>query len=144
MVNLNDYKEYFEGICSDSGIDKMVMVVQEEHLRKRLPGQTGIILAVVYPSGTGAGVPDNVTDINSCLLFVIENSNKTDSDPEKEFSCYRRLQEIAVGIKQRLIEDSDNNHPLLSELDRESFQIDPEWNIAGSYIGYSVSFSFVC
>lgn len=142
MVNLNEYRDYFGQICSGLGIDKIVMVVQEEHLRKRLPGQAGTILAVVYPSGTGTGEPDNIADTNTCLLFVLQNNNKTESDPEKEFDNYATLQKIAIHIKQRLIDDSDNNYPLFRELDHESFQIDPEWNIAGSYIGYSISFNF--
>lgn len=143
MVNLNEYRQYFGQICTELGIDKMVMVVQEEHLRKRLPGQTGTILAVVYPSASGTGEADNVADINTCLLFVLENNNKSESDPDKEFACYVRLQDIAIRIKQNLVDDSDDNHPIFRELDRQSFLIEPEWNIAGSYIGYSISFSFI-
>lgn len=143
MVDLNEYRNYFRKICTETGIDKMVIVVQEEHLRKRLPGQTGTILAIVYPSGAGAGQPDNVADMNTCLLFVLENNNKSESDPDKEFACYVRLQDIAIRIKQNLINHSNNNHLIFRELDRQSFLIEPEWNIAGSYIGYSISFSFI-
>lgn len=142
MVNLSEYRNYFEQLCAGTGIDKMVMVVQEEHLRKRLPGQAGTILAVVYPSGAGVGDADNVADVNTCLLFVLENNNKTESDPDKEFACYKRLQDIAIRLKQNLVNESDINHPIFRELDRQSFLIEPEWNIAGSYIGYSLSFSF--
>lgn len=144
MVDLNEYRTYFGQLCPELGIGKMVMVVQEEHLRKKLPGLNGTILALVYPSGSGCGEQDNVADVNTCLLFVLENSNKSDSDPDQEFTCYSRLLQIASGIKKRIIEDSGGNHPLFTELDMQSFQIDPEWNIAGSYVGYSIVFGFKC
>lgn len=142
MVNLKLYRNYFKQLCTEIRIDKMVMVVQEEHLRKKLAGLTGTILAVVYPSGTGAGEADNISDINTCLLFILENNNKTESDPEKEFNCYLHLQSITEAIKQSIVNDAEYNRLLFRDLDRQSFQIEPEWNIAGSYIGYSLSFCF--
>ena len=85
MVSLKSiYRNYFKQLCTEIRIDKMVIVVQEEHLRKKLAGLTGTILAVVYPSGTGPEKADNISDINTCLLFILEN-NKTESDRKKEF-----------------------------------------------------------
>ena len=41
MVNLSEYKDYCTGLLELIGADELVMVVQEEHLKKRLRDETG-------------------------------------------------------------------------------------------------------
>jgi len=142
MVGLKEYKEYFTIIMEAAYFDHIKFVVQEEHLKKRLKDLTGVVFAVVYPDASGTGSADNVSDLNSCLLFILENLNKTDTDDEEEFNAYARLQGMASRLKVRIIKDSADYRFFLTELDIESFSIEPVWNIAGSYIGYSISFDF--
>ena len=142
MVGLKEYKEYFQIVMEMAYFDHIRFVVQEEHLKKRLKDLTGVVFAVVYPDASGTGSADNVSDMNSCLLFILENLNKTDTDEEEEFNAYARLQGMASRLKVRIIEDSSDHRFFLTQLDVESFSIEPVWNIAGSYIGYSISFDF--
>lgn len=141
MVRLNDFKQYFEALSAEIGLC-FLMVVLEEHLRKKLPGKTGTIMALVYPSAKGMGVADNTVDENICLLYVLENGIKTGMTDEMEFKMYERLQKTIDSIKSRLITDADVNHPLLQGLERDNLEIEPEWNVAGGYNGYSIVFSF--
>ncbi len=142
MVNLNDYKEYSEELLEVIGADRLVMVVQEEHLKKRLRDDTGIILAVVYPSIVGTGNADNTRDNNTVLLFVLEYAGKSTMTDSSEFDSYEKLQALAGMIKDKIIADSDGGHELMMNLDRTSIEIEPEYNIAGSYNGWLVAFSF--
>ena len=81
-------------------------------------------------------------DNNTILLFVLEYTGKTSVSRDNEFESYERLQGLAGKIRDRLIEDSDAGHNLLRNLDRASIEIEPEWNIAGAYNGWSIAFSF--
>ncbi|WP_294141579.1 hypothetical protein [uncultured Sanguibacteroides sp.] len=141
MVKLNDFKRYFEVLADEMGLC-FLMVVMEEHLRKKLQGKAGTIMALVYPSAMGTGSADNTVDENICLLYVLENGTKSGMTEKMEFKMYERLLEVIDGIKSKLIADADENHPLLRELERGSLEVEPEWNIAGGYNGYSLVFSF--
>lgn len=142
MVNLSEYKEYCGELMELIGADQLVMVVQEEHLKKRLRDTGGVILAAVYPSVGSTGSEDSMGDNNTVLLFVLEYSGKVSISPEDEFGSYERLQVMAGKIRERLIGDADRGSVLLRCLDRASIEIEPEWNIAGAYNGWSVAFSF--
>ena len=118
------------------------MVVQEEHLKKRLRDETGVIMVAVYPTIGSTGNEDNMGDNNTILLFVLEYAGKASVSRDNEFESYERLQGLAGKIRDKLIEDSDAGHKLLRNLDRASIEIEPEWNIAGAYNGWSIAFSF--
>lgn len=142
MVNLSEYKDYCTGLLELIGADELVMVVQEEHLKKRLRDETGVIMVAVYPTIGSTGSEDNMGDNNTILLFVLEYAGKTSVSRDNEFESYERLQGLAGKIRDKLIEDSDAGHNLLRNLDRTSIEIEPEWNIAGAYNGWSIAFSF--
>ena len=129
MVNLSEYKDYCTGLLELIGADELVMVVQEEHLKKRLRDETGVIMVAVYPTIGSTGNEDNMGDNNTILLFVLEYTGKTSVSRDNEFESYERLQGLAGKIRDRLIEDSDAGHNLLRNLDRASIEIEPEWNI---------------
>ena len=99
-------------------------------------------MVAVYPTIGSTGNEDNMGDNNTILLFVLEYAGKTSVSRDNEFESYERLQGLAGKIRDKLIEDSDAGHSLLRNLDRASIEIEPEWNIAGAYNGWSVAFSF--
>ena len=142
MVNLSEYKDYCTDLLKLIGADELVMVVQEEHLKKRLRDETGVIMVAVYPTIGSTGNEDNMGDNNTILLFVLEYAGKTSVSRDNEFESYERLQGLAGKIRDKLIKDSDAGHNLLRNLDRPSIEIEPEWNIAGAYNGWSIAFSF--
>ena len=142
MVNLSEYKDYCTDLLKLIGADELVMVVQEEHLKKRLRDETGVIMVAVYPTIGSTGNEDNMGDNNTILLFVLEYAGKASVSRDNEFESYERLQGLAGKIRDKLIEDSDAGHNLLRNLDRASIEIEPERNIAGAYNGWSIAFSF--
>lgn len=141
MIKLTELKEYFDAIAAKYAMDP-IYVVLEEHLKKALNGKPGLIMAVVYPSHHVTGVADNTWDENICIVYLLEYTSKPNSTQESEFQSYAAMQGIADEIKDKLIADADSNHRLLLHLNRESIEIEPEWNVAGGYNGYSVGFSF--
>ena len=118
MVNLSEYKDYCTDLLKLIGADELVMVVQEEHLKKRLRDETGVIMVAVYPTIGSTGNEDNMGDNNTILLFVLEYAGKASVSRDNEFESYERLQGLAGKIRDKLIEDSDAGHNLLGNLDR--------------------------
>ena len=123
MVNLSEYKDYCTGLLELIGADELVMVVQEEHLKKRLRDETGVIMVAVYPTIGSTGNEDNMGDNNTILLFVLEYAGKASVSRDNEFESYERLQGVAGKIRDKLIEDSEAGHNLLRNLDRASIEI---------------------
>lgn len=143
MINLRRYRNYCLRLKQICTADKFVLAVQEEHLKKKLRGMDGNILVAVYPSHVVTGVEDNVVDENTCLVYILTAAAKNETDDEKEIEDYAILQEMIDMIKKQLIYDADNDIGGMSELKRDSIEIEPEYNIAGGYIGYSIVFTFL-
>lgn len=141
MVKLNDYKAYCEMLCELTGASKLVMVVHEEHLKKRLRDDTGMVLVAVYPSIQGTGSEDNTGVLQAMLIFVLEYSGKREMTPESEIDSYERMLAAVEAIREQILKDAGDGIELLRGLERESVVIDPEWNVAGNYNGWSIGFS---
>lgn len=142
MINLRIYRSYCVRLQEICGASTMLMAVQEEHLKKKLRDSEGYILVGVYPSHHVSGSEDNVRDVNTCLIYLLKAFPKSGCDEENELQEYARLQEMTAQIREQLIFDADKGIAGMRELDRESIAIEPEYNIAGGYIGYSITFSF--
>lgn len=144
MMNLKLYKDYCEHLKEACKADYLVMAVHEEHLKKKLRGQTGYLLIGVYPSYNISGFEDNVRDMNTCLLYILKAISKVENDENTEIREYAELQIKIDLVKKQLIYDADNGLWDIRGLDRESIEIEPEFNITGGYYGYSLIFTYLC
>lgn len=141
MVKLKDYKLYCEMLGKLTGSSKMIMVVHEDHLKKRLRDEPGMILVAVYPSIQGTGTEDNTGVLQTMLVFLLEYAGKQDMTPENEIDSYDRMLAAVEVIREQILKDAGNGLEMLRGLERESIVIEPEWNVAGSYNGWSIGFS---
>lgn len=142
MLNLTTYKELCDKLVEVIAADRLVLVVIEDHLKKKLQGATGTIFAAVYPSCVLAGESDNVVDINSVLFYVLMPSTPVAQTDGTEIQQYVSLQQKINAIRDYIITTADQGDPVLQFINRESVLIDPAWNIAGGYNGYSLAFDF--
>lgn len=143
MISINTLRNYFNVLGQAISAERTVYVVQDDHLQKKLRGEKGIFFCVVLPSASGQGSADNSSDRNTMMLFVIQFGNKSDTTDESELSDFASLQQKIVLIRNRIIEDADKQIMPMTYLDRSSIEIDPQWNIAGGYFGYSLTLSFI-
>lgn len=142
MIDLVTYRNYCKRLKAFCEAKRLLLVVSEDHLKKKLRGDDDFILVSVYPSHNGIGMEDNVRDVDTILLYLLQALNKADTDDEKEFQSYVELQEKIRLIKEQLITDANNGEPeFMLNLDRESIEIEPVNNIAGGYNGYSLVFT---
>lgn len=143
MIRIDALRNYCNGLGVLICADKVLYVVREDHLQRKLAGVAGLFLCVVLPSAQSTGGADAVVDVNTVLLYVLRNHVKADSTDESELVDYAAMQDLASLIKLRIIADADVQTPPMTFLDRRSIAIDPEWNIAGGYNGYSITFDFM-
>ncbi len=142
MINLNDYKQFCESLQIKIGANRFVMVVQEEHLKKKLRDEPGVVLVAVFPSVLGKGSEDNTGDDNTVLVFVLEYTAKSGMTNDLEIESYERTRVMIDKIKTEIISQANKGDNLMQFLNRQSIVIEPEWNIAGSYNGWSITFNF--
>lgn len=142
MINLNDYKQFCENLQIKIGANRFVMVVQEEHLKKKLRDDPGVVLVAVFPSVLGKGSEDNTGDDNTVLVFVLEYTAKSGMTNDLEIESYERTRVMIDKIKTEIISQANKGDDLMQFLNRQSIVIEPEWNIAGSYNGWSITFNF--
>lgn len=143
MIRIDALRNYCNGLGVLISADKVLYVVREDHLQRKLAGAAGLFLCVVLPSAQTTGGADAVVDVNTVLLYVLRNHVKADSTDESELDDYAAMQYLASSIKLCIIADADAQTPPMAFLDRRSITIDPEWNVAGGYNGYSITFEFI-
>ncbi len=144
MVSILEYKSYCEALKSLISADKLLMVVLEEHLAKKLANQTGTILSCVYPSAQDES-PDEDTpkDRNVVIISVLEKLSALDNSEESEINLYDRTGIAIDKLKNKLKDDKKNSLGIMKYLDCASIEIEPDYNIAGGWSGYSLAFSFI-
>ena len=142
MISIENLRVACEALHHRSGTDSLVFVVREEHLQKRLAGRSGTFFVVVLPSAEGSGRPDNTTDINTLMIMILRNQSKSEATSESELSLFSDLQKIILMIKDQILSDASCYLQPWGFLDHASIEIDPEWNVAGGYHGYSLALSF--
>lgn len=143
MIRIDALKNYCNGLGVLISADRVLYVVREDHLQRKLGGAAGLFLCVVLPSAQTTGGADAVVDVNTVLLYVLRNHVKANATDESELGDYAAMQELASSIRQRIITDADTQTTPMTFLDRRSVAIDPEWNVAGGYNGYSITFEFI-
>lgn len=141
MISIDTLCNYFDALGEEISATRTIYVVQDDHLQKKLRGEKGIFFCVVLPSASGLGSADNFSDQNTLMLFVLKFINKSDTTDESELSDFSSLQQKILAIRNRIIADADKQIMPMSFLDRSSMDIDPQWNVAGGYLGYSLTLS---
>ncbi len=142
MINLGHYSAYFKEIAHKIGIENLVFVVKEEHLRSTLKNLTGKTLAVVYPSFRKLGSEDNHLWINEGMFLLLDNGNEKSMTQEREEQLFTEIGELCAIVINNLIHDHSTHVGVMAELDISSIQAEPEWMICNSWCGYSVTYTF--
>lgn len=144
MISVLDYKMLCRVIIDAVQIpdlDEIVTVVHEDHLKRKLQNRRGTVLALIYPSNDSWGVEDNTGNTDTALIYILQYFDKIDTDEDVELEKYLLLQKYIARFREELIEGAKTTI-VLRNLDMESIHIEPEWNVAGGYMGYSMTFSF--
>lgn len=139
MITVKKYKEICDQIVDAIDIDGHVIASTEEQGMKKLKDKDGIRLAAVYPSYHFEGEPDAYKDMHEILFFMVTRQIEG-ADDEAELQQYSDAQEAMIRLKEYLFGEDNQYCKHFPHLDISSVLIDPEYNIFGGYIGWSMKF----
>ncbi len=144
MIPILIYKDYCEELKVLINADKLKMVVLEEHLSKKLKNENGRILSCVYPSASDeSSDEDSPADRNTVIISVLENLSELKISEDLEINLFSRTGKAIDTLKNKIREDKRNSKGIMKQLDVASIEIEPEYNVAGGWKGYSMAFSFI-
>lgn len=140
MIKVKEFNQICQQIKEATGIEGYVISSTEEQGTKKLHDKDGVRLVAVYPSYGFDGIEDNYKSTHEMLFFMVVRQIEG-SDNDQELDQYADTQEAIIKLKQFLFgEDghSGNYCKLFPNLQINSVTIDPEYNIFGGYIGWSM------
>ncbi|MHC1707432.1 MAG: hypothetical protein AB9842_07910 [Bacteroidales bacterium] len=148
MLRIRTFNDYYQG-CLEKipGLKQCILVSTEAELGQRirdLADEQFPLLVVVIPSTDTIAIGvDNVISANTCLLYVLQKTDITTTDPDAFLDLMELSQDLLREIIARMIADrfDANGHcQLMSRLDLNRMHIDPEYNYYGCN-GWSLSFT---
>jgi hypothetical protein len=96
----------------------------------------------VIPSASREGSAGHSIDTHSVIFFVISKYTPSNTKP-KELIQYQELQQIIEQIRDQIIaSQEDYACSKFFRLKTDSIHIDPEYNIFGGFLGWSMTLIF--
>ena len=143
MIDLKDYREYWEGVANRiSAITSCMGVTVDEDMGLRLQqlGGDEVTLFWIVPNAQtrkGAGV-DNYEEDNTCVVFVMM---KYDRQRRSAVEALELVQPVIEAIKQLLLEDMTSGCPTLAGLEVGTLSTIPETGFYNDFAGWSLGFT---
>lgn len=141
MLRINDFKnicEYFTGQLDLAGFK---ICSTEDQASKKLQTLAGIWLVAVIPSNEFRGGQDNYKSLNETIFFIVVKEANGQSE-SSELQQYADTQDKIIALKETLFGDNTGYCPQFPNIDINSVQIDPEYNIFAGWLGWSIKFNF--
>ena len=140
MITVKDFKQLCIDIVPSIGIDGYVMASTHEQGTKKLQDKAGLILVGVYPAYNFEGDTDSEMNNNEMLLYIVVRQIEGGTE-DQEITQYSDTLEAMIRLKSYLYSNRTNTHcAIFPRIVVSSLQIDPEYNIFGGYLGYSIKF----
>ena len=147
MILLPQLKQVLDqAVASIPELKKSILIVGEEHLRKKLSGLSREkdfpLLVALIPSGDGQGTDwDSAQYRNELDFFLLTKcSSYTSRTEEEEFQDFVDMQTLTIKFKDHVLSpQSISVCSWFSKVDPNGFSWDPEFNYMGCD-GYSTSF----
>lgn len=141
MIRVKKFDEICRNIVVEIGIKGYVICSTDEQGSKKLRDRPGIQLVAVYPNYSFSGEEDSYKD-NHELLYYMVVRQKEGASNETEINQYEETQDAIIKLKEYLFgeKSSDNNFcKIFPELNVNSVNIIPEYNIFGGHLGWSMA-----
>lgn len=143
MIDLKDYRKYWEGVANRIPMITSCMgVTVDDDMGPRLqdiPMETATLFWIVPNAQTrkGAGIDDYQED-NTCVIFVM---TKYDRQRRSAVEALELVQPVMECIKGLLIEDMAGGCPTLAGLDVGTLSTIPETGFYNDFAGWSLGFT---
>lgn len=139
IITVTEFDTICKEIVPTIGVEGYVIASTEEQGKRKLKDKQGVRLVAVYPDYTLAGEQDAARTEHQLLFFAVMRESEGQSD-EKELKQYQDTQDAIIKLKEYLLGETD--HELTCKLfpnaEVTSVEIEPEYNIFGGYLGWSL------
>lgn len=142
MINLQEYKRYWQGVAKRlPEIREVMAVTVDEQMGKKIlnlkPEQTPTLF-FLPPTGEGTGSnADNFIENNLCVIFVMQRYDPQRSDT---FDVLERTQPIIERVKALMLDDQAAGCPVM-RFDVSSLNTLPETEFYRNFAGWSIGFT---
>lgn len=139
IITVTAFNQICREIVPIIGVKGYVIASTEEQGKKKLKDKEGVRLVAVYPEYALAGEQDAAKTEHQLLFFTVVRESEGQSD-EKELKQYQNTQDAIIKLKEYLLgeESSDLTCKLFPNAEITSVEIEPEYNIFGGYLGWSL------
>ena len=141
MINLVQYREYWEGVVRRlDSINGVLPVTIDDQMGKKiqsLPADS--ITLFVFPplAEYNAKSVDNFKEVNKCVVFVMA---KYDPQRRSSFDLLEQTQPIIDEVKSLLLGDQRAGCPVM-RVEVDSIDTAPETELYGRFAGWSIAFN---
>ena len=141
MINLVQYREYWEGVVRRlDSINGVLPVTIDDQMGKKiqsLPADS--ITLFVFPplAESNAKSVDNFKEVNKCVVFVMA---KYDPQRRSSFDLLEQTQPIIEEVKSLLLGDQRAGCPVM-RVEVDSIDTAPETELYGRFAGWSIAFN---
>lgn len=141
MINLVQYREYWEGVVRRlDSINGVLPVTIDDQMGKKiqsLPADS--ITLFVFPplAESNAKSVDNFKEVNKCVVFVMA---KYDPQRRSSFDLLEQTQPIIDEVKSLLLGDQRAGCPVM-RVEVDSIDTAPETELYGRFAGWSIAFN---
>lgn len=143
MINLQDYREYWERMVPRiPEITGVLPVTIDDQMGKKIQGllSESVTIFVFPPIVQSAGKNvDDYREKNHCVIFLMA---KYDPQRQSSFDVLIKTQPIIEKIKEVMLCDLSAGCPIL-RLDSASMEIAPETELYGRFAGWSIAFNAI-
>ena len=140
MIQLFDYKKYWEGVAArvDEVAEAMPVTVDEE-MGKRLAAIKAGTVTLFYlpPAAEASGRPDAFQEDNVCVVFIMK---KYDPQREQTYDVLADTQKAIEAVKATMINDQYNGCPVM-RVDLKTINTLPETEFYRAFAGWSLGFT---
>ena len=141
MINLVQYREYWEGVVRRlDSINGVLPVTIDDQMGKKiqsLPADS--ITLFVFPplAESNAKSVDNFKEVNKCVVFVMA---KYDPQRRSSFDLLEQTQPIIDEVKSLLLGDQRAGCPVM-RVEVDSIDTAPETELYGRFASWSIAFN---
>ncbi|MGJ1419989.1 hypothetical protein ACR79T_10210 [Sphingobacterium spiritivorum] len=142
MIKIREYNQHCINIADAIGLEGYIVASTEDQAMKKLQDKAGVWMVAVYPSYSFEGSSTDSYKPLHDVLFFIATKQEEGSSNETELNQYADTQEKMIQLRDYLFGAGDHNCITFPNVDVSSVMIEPEYNIFGGYIGWSIKLSF--
>lgn len=142
MILLSQFEEIAEVFKNMLGLKEHFVTSTAEQTQNLLKDRSGTAIVCVIPSTFFEGPnADASKDTNESIVYIVQKERDGQAHA-KQLQQYKETQALIIKIKDLLLGLDEDECKTFPFIEIRSMMIDPEYNIFGGWIGWSIKFKF--